>query len=43
MDLTVSGFPRRPGYVRVEQNVFSAAFVAQGALPVPLVRKILMQ
>ena len=30
---TVSGFPRRAGFVRVEQNVFSAAFVAQGADP----------
>ena len=33
VDLTVSGFPRRPGFLRVEQNVFSAAFVAQGADP----------
>jgi hypothetical protein len=33
VDFTVSGFPRRPGYVRVEQNVFNAAFVAQGADP----------
>ena len=32
-DFTVSGFPRRAGFVRVEQNVFSAAFVAQGADP----------
>jgi len=33
VDFTVSGFPRRAGFVRVEQNVFSAAFVAQGADP----------
>ena len=30
---TVSGFPRRAGFVRVEQNVFNAAFIAQGADP----------
>ena len=30
---TVSGFPRRAGFVRVEQNVFSAVFVAEGADP----------
>jgi peptidase C25-like protein len=30
---TVSGFPRRAGFVRIEQNVFNAAFVAQGADP----------
>ena len=33
VDFTVSGFPRRNGFVRVEQNVFNAAFVAQGADP----------
>jgi hypothetical protein len=30
---TTSGFARRPGFVRIEQNVFNAAFVAQGADP----------
>jgi hypothetical protein len=30
---TVSGFPRQPGFVRVEQNVFNAVFVAEGADP----------
>ncbi|HEV7500013.1 MAG TPA: C25 family cysteine peptidase, partial [Vicinamibacteria bacterium] len=30
---TVSGFPRAAGFVRIEQNVFNAAFVAQGADP----------
>jgi len=30
---TRSGFPRSPGFVRVEQNQFNAAFVAQGSDP----------
>jgi hypothetical protein len=30
---TVSGFPRQPGFVRVEENVFNAAFVPQDADP----------
>jgi hypothetical protein len=33
VDFTVSGFPRSNGFVRVEQNVFNAAFVAPGADP----------
>jgi hypothetical protein len=31
--LTVSGFPRHPGFVRIEENVFNAVFVAEGADP----------